>query len=197
MVVLDPSAKRPTLDFFSTNYEQLKVRLFQVQPGDLDKYNAYHRAAETQATGMPGRKVFDQLVKTASTKNTLVETRVDLQLALSRTGLGHAIAVVEPYPWKEDYDPPRLISWVQSTKLAVDAFVDSDNLIAFATELGTGKPASGVTLEIRPFGIKADRRQGHGDVAAGRKTKELALPRRGAASAFVADNGYEGETAAG
>ena len=45
--------------------------------------------------------------------------------------------------------------WVQSTKLAVDAHVDGDNLIAFATELGTGKPAAGVALEIRPFGIKA------------------------------------------
>ena len=64
--------------------------------------------------------------------------------------------MVEPYPWKEKYDPPRLISWVQSTKLAVDAYVDADQLIAFVTELGTGKPASGVALELRPHGIKAN-----------------------------------------
>ncbi|MBA2542305.1 MAG: Ig-like domain-containing protein, partial [Deltaproteobacteria bacterium] len=156
MVVLDPAAKQPTLDFFTTNYEQLKVRLYQVDPADYDKFgfalrNMWNR---DRPPTLPGRKVFDQLVKTGIGKDSLVETHVDLKTALDRTGLGHAIAVVEPYPWKESYEPPRMVSWVQSTKLAVDAYVDADNLIAFVTELGTGKPAGGVALEIRPHGIK-------------------------------------------
>ncbi len=156
MVVLDPAAKAPTLDFFTTNYEQLKVRLYQVDSNDFDRYGVAMRNQwnKDKPPSWPGKRVFDQLVKTAPSKDMLVETHIDLKAALDRTGLGHAIAVVEPYPWTEKYDPPRLISWVQSTKLAVDAYVDADQLIAFVTDLGTGKPAGGVALEIRPHGIK-------------------------------------------
>src|SRR5690606_21885189 len=99
-------------------------------------------------------KVVDRLVDTSPGKNTLVETSVDLSPALSR-GFGHVIAIVQPYPWTERYQPPTMIAWVQATRLGIDATVDSDHLLAFATELATGKPASDVALEMRPFGTKA------------------------------------------
>jgi len=201
MVVLDPSAKSPTLDFFTTNYEQLKVRLYQVGIDDYDRYrfamrNQWNKDKPPQ---WPGRKVFDQLVKTVSGKDLLVETHLDLQAALARTGLGHAIAVVEPYPWTEKYEPPRMVSWVQSTKLAIDAYVDADQLIAFATDLGTGKPAVGVALEIRPHGIKGTTNdQGMATLAlpAGKQVKgaHYLVARRGNDIAFVTDNnGYWNE----
>ncbi len=201
MVVLDPAAKAPTLDFFTTNYEQLKVRLYQVEVADLDRYgfamrNQWNKDKPPQ---WPGRKVFDQLVKTAIGKDSLVETHIDLKAALDRTGLGHALAIVEPYPWTERYDPPRLISWVQSTKLAIDAYVDADQLIAFATELGTGKPASGVALEIRPHGIKGTtNEQGMATLAlpAGKQVKgsHYLVAKRGTDIAFVSDSsGYWNE----
>ncbi len=41
MVVLDPLAAKRTLDFFSTNYEQLKVKLYKVTPADYDAYGNY------------------------------------------------------------------------------------------------------------------------------------------------------------
>jgi uncharacterized protein YfaS (alpha-2-macroglobulin family) len=201
MVVLDPGAKSPTLDFFTTNYEQLKVKLYQVDVGDFDKYgfamrNLWNR---DKPPVWPGRKVFDQLVKTGLGKDSIVETHVDLKAALDRTGLGHAVAIVEPYPWKESYEPPRMISWVQSTKLAVDAYVDADNLIAFVTELGTGKPASGVALEIRPHGIKAQTdEKGLATLAlpAGKAVKgsHYLVAKRNNDLAFVTDNnGYWNE----
>ncbi|MEO8703337.1 MAG: DUF6049 family protein, partial [Kofleriaceae bacterium] len=200
MVVLDPAAKKPGLDFFSTNYEQMKVRLYQVDPG---AFEAYGSALENswnhdKPLTMPGKKVFDQLVKTTPGKNALVETRIELANALDRAGLGHAIAIVEPYPWKEDYDPPRFVSWVQSTKLAVDAYVDSDNLVAFVTELGTGKPAAGVALEIRPFGIKGqtdDKGLATLALPSGKAIKgaHYLVAKRGGDVAFVvgANNNYE------
>ena len=202
MVVLDPAAKAPTLDFFTTNYEQLKVRLYQVDTGDFDRYGLAMRNQwnKDKPPAWPGRKVFDQLVKTAPSKDMLVETHVDLKAALDRTGLGHAIAVVEPYPWTEKYDPPRLISWVQSTKLAVDAYVDADQLIAFVTDLGTGKPASGVALEIRPHGIKgATNEQGMATLALPAVAKQVKgahylVAKRGNDTAFIGDqNGYWNE----
>ena len=156
MVVLDPMAAKPTLDFFTTNYEQLKVRIYQVDTTDLVAYGTYlaNQWNHDHPPPPPGHIVFDHLVKTPLTKNELVETSVDLMPAMNKSGYGNAVVIVEPYPWHEKYPPPRMVAWIQSTKLAVDAHVDNDNLIAFASELGTGKPLANVAVEIRPYGIK-------------------------------------------
>jgi len=156
LVVLDPSAKRPTLDFFSTNYDQLKVALYAVTPADYEAFCVAMRDRwnHERPPKLPGRKVYDKLVATGGGKNQLTETHVDLTPALAGSGLGHAIAIVEPSPWTDKDSPaPRLISWVQSTRLGIDAYVDSDSLVAYATELATGKHASGVALELQPYGI--------------------------------------------
>jgi uncharacterized protein YfaS (alpha-2-macroglobulin family) len=157
MVVVDPSAKKPTLDFFTTNYEQLKVRLYKVGPDDYDAYGFFvnNQWNKDKQPPIPGVKVFEKLVKTTTGQNELVETAVDLSPAMNSAGFGHAIAIVEPYPWTQKYDPPRYISWVQSTRLGINASVDADNLVAFATELDTGKPAPGVSVELRPFRRRA------------------------------------------
>ncbi|MDQ3339009.1 MAG: MG2 domain-containing protein [Myxococcota bacterium] len=199
LVVADPMAKKPSLDFFTTNYEQLKVRLYQVAPSDYDEYLNYLRNQwnKDKPPKIPGKKVFDQLVKTSAGQNELVETRIELASAL-KNNLGHALAIVEPYPWKERYDPPRLISWVQSTKIGIDAYVDADNLVAFASELGTGKAAGGVALEIAPFGTKGQSDdKGMATLALGKggvKGAHMLLAKRGDDVAFVTDNqGYWSE----
>jgi hypothetical protein len=194
MVVVDPGAKKPTLDFFTANYEQLKVRLYQVQPSDYDAFGLYmrNRWNHDNPPRVPGKKVFDRLIETTRGTNQLVETSVDLTPALNG-GLGHVIALVEPYPWTERYEPPTMIAWVQVTRLGIDATVDSDNLVAFATELATGKPASAVDLEIRPFGIKGKTdEQGMATLALGTRSIKGAhylVARRGNDVAFVSDDG--------
>ncbi len=198
MVVVDPSAKTPSLDFFTTNYEQLKVRLYRVAPGDYDAYGFYinNQWNKDKPPRIPGTKVFDQLVKTTAGKNELVETHLDLSPGLTN-GLGHVLAIVEPYPWTEDYDPPRFISWAQSTKIGIDAHVDGDNLIAYATDLITGKPASGIELEIRPFGLKSQSDdKGMATIAlpsGGVKGAHALLAKRGGDLAFVAEQAWYSE----
>ena len=195
MVVLDPTAKRPTLDFFTTNYEQLKVRLYAVEPGDYDAFGRWMRERwnHDHPPKMPGTKKFDQLVKTTAGKNQLVETSVDLGPALKKGGIGHAIAVVEPYPWTESYQPPQMVAWVQSTRIGIDAYVDQDNLLAMATELASGKSASGIDLEIRPFGIKGKTDdKGMATLALGTRSLKganLLLAKKGDDVAFVSDDG--------
>ncbi|MFT3697355.1 MAG: alpha-2-macroglobulin family protein [Kofleriaceae bacterium] len=154
MVVLDPIATKPTLDFFTTNYDQLKVKLYAVEPSDLRAYSEWidNLWNHDHPKPIPGRQIVDKLMKTTSTPNELSETSIDLAPALNK-GFGSVIAIVEPYPWKEAYDPPRMISWIQSTKIAVDAHVDNDNLVAYATELATGKPLANVQVELRPYGL--------------------------------------------
>ncbi|TMQ07006.1 MAG: hypothetical protein E6J90_44595 [Deltaproteobacteria bacterium] len=200
LVVLDPSAKQPTLDFFSTNFEQLKVELYAVTPADYDAYLLAMRDQwnHDRRPTLPGRKVFDQRVATGGGRNQLAETHVDLRPALAG-GLGHAIAVVEPYPWNtKDSPPPRQISWVQSTRLGIDAHVDNDSLVAHAIRLDTGKGAAGVALELRPYGIAGttdDR--GMATLALGAaalKGAHVLVARLGDDVAFVAEGAYWSES---
>jgi uncharacterized protein YfaS (alpha-2-macroglobulin family) len=199
LVVLDPSAKRPTLDLFSTNYEKLEVQLYAVSPADYDAFCVAMRNLwnHDRPPAMPGRKVYDGKVATGGGKNQLVETHIDLTPALAASGpghaIGHAIAVVQPYPWTAKDSPrPRLVSWVQSTGLGIDAYVDGEDLVAYATELATGKRAAGVALEIRPYGITgATDERGLATLALGapRKGSSYLIARRGGDVAFVAEDG--------
>lgn len=194
MVVLDPGAKKPTLDVFTTNFEALKVKLYRVEPKDYDAYGNYLRNQwnRKKPPPVPGIKVLDRLVPTTKVKNELVETHVDLAPALS-SGLGHVLAIVEPYPWTERWDPPRLFTWIQSTKLAVDAYVDADTLHGFVTELATGAAASNVALEVRPHNLlsKSDAKglASFALPATSGRGANLLVARRGGDSAFVADDG--------
>src|SRR5690606_10513928 len=191
-----PAAPKPTLDFFSTNYDSLKVKLYKVQPSDITAYGRYMRNLwnRDNPPKMPGTLVFDEEVKTKVAPNELVETSIDLAPALNKAGLGHAIAVVEPHPWPHPYDPPRMHAWVQATKLAVDAHVDGENMIAFATDLATGKPLAGVALEMRPFGITGTSdAQGLATLPLGKSERgtHYLLATKGDDVAFLADdNGY-------
>ena len=193
MVVIDPSAKHPTLDVFTTNYPQLAVHLYNVEPRDYDAYRHYveDQWNHDNSPKPPGTNVFDHVVPTSGGHNQLVETVVDLAPAMKRSGLGHAIVIVEPSPWPHESPPPQLISWVQSTRLAVDAHVDADSLVAVATELGTGKAADGVDVELRPYGIagKTDDR-GIATLALGSrhiKAAHYVVATRGEDTAFVVD----------
>ena len=194
MVVLDPVGKARTLDFFSTNYPAMKVRIYKVGSGDFDAYANYLRNQwnKDKPPRLPGKQVVDKLISTTAGKDKLVETALDLSAALSGDGFGQAIAIVEPSPWTEDYDPPRMVSWVQSTHLGVDAHVDGDQLVAMVTDLATGKPAAGVALEMRPSGQKAKTDdKGMATLAlpahAGKGTAML-VATRGTDVAFVTDD---------
>jgi len=156
MVVLDPAAPKPTFDLFTTQYDELVVKLYKVTPADFGAFSYYmtNQWNKDHPPPMPGKKVFDSTIKTRS-KEPLSETRLDLASALDAKGLGHVVAFVEPRPWKETYDPPDRTAWIQSTKLGLSAHVDNDDLVAFVTELDTGKPLAGIEVELRPLGTKA------------------------------------------
>jgi len=156
MVVLDPAAAKPTYDVFTTQHDELAVRLYRVEPKDLDAYALYQANMwnRDHPPALPGKKVFDAKIKTSG-KDAHSETKVDLMPAMNARGLGHVLAVVEPHPWNRRYAEPDQVTWIQSTRLGLDAHVDNDHLLAFVTELDTGKPAAGVEVELRPSGAKA------------------------------------------
>ncbi|HEY0545192.1 MAG TPA: alpha-2-macroglobulin family protein [Pyrinomonadaceae bacterium] len=160
-VVLDPAASA-RYSVYSINYNSLKVKLYKVKPEDWPAfanymrtaYGYYDEAARKQRT-LPGRLVFNKTVPVTAKPDELVETRIDLSPALE-DGFGQMILVVEPTtPVKRnDYDRQTVEAWVQSTNIGLDAFVDQNDLVGWATSLTDGRPLANVEMTIQPSGVK-------------------------------------------
>ena len=154
MVVLDPTAKS-VYSIYSTNYANVKVRLYSVQPTDWKQFQEYVRRInyddKTQKPAIPGKLISDKIVPIENKPDEMIETRIDLSEALNG-GFGNVIIDVEPTVRKNKYDRARIFTWAQATQIGLDAFVDNQELVGFATELKTGKPLSGVELSIYPNG---------------------------------------------
>ncbi|MEJ7625127.1 MAG: alpha-2-macroglobulin family protein [Pyrinomonadaceae bacterium] len=154
MSVLDPAAA-PAFSIYSVNQPAVKVRMYDVEPTDWAAFQEYVRRIDyddsQQRPSIPGRLISDKVVTVAAKPDEMVETRIDLSKAFDG-GFGHVILDVEPTVRREKYDRTRIFTWLQSTQIGLDAFVDSEELVAFATELSTGRPLSGVELSIYPNG---------------------------------------------
>jgi len=154
MSVLDPSA-RNTFSIYSTNHASARVRIYRVQPSDWHQYMQYFRRLnydDNQRPTIPGALVSDKTVEIKKTADEMVETRIDLTQALGGDGLGNVILDIEPTVKRDKYDRSRIFTWIQATQIGLDAFVDNQELVGFATELGTGKPIGGVEFSIWPNG---------------------------------------------
>jgi alpha-2-macroglobulin len=157
-IVLDPAAK-PELSYFTAQYSALDVSLYKVTPADYSAF-VLGRWEERHPKGkLPGTELPFVQVKTVG--DGLAETHLDLSAALAN-GRGQVVAVVEPSPWTDlKQPPPRMVVWAQATHLAIDAHVDNDDLIVFATDLATGAPVADATIELAPSG-KTTKTDAHG-----------------------------------
>ena len=153
MVVLDPSSKQ-TFSIYTTNHANARVRMYRVTPENWYQFTQYFRRInydDGQRPAIPGTIISDKVIPIKNVSDELVETRIDLTEALPG-GLGNIILDIEPTIKKNQYDRSRVFTWVQATQIGLDAFVDNQELVGFATELGTGKSISGVQLSIYPNG---------------------------------------------
>ena len=154
--VLDPTAS-PAYSVYSTNMTSVKVRIYQVQPQDWTQFQNYIRRInyddDTQKPKIPGRLISDRVITIEKKADEMVETRIDLTGVLVG-GFGNAVIDIEPTVKRDKYDRTRIFTWVQATQIGLDAFVDNQELVGFATDLKTGKPLSGVELSIFPNGHK-------------------------------------------
>ena len=160
LVVLDP-AGRPTFSVFTVNYGALRVRAYAVQPQDWPAYLEHQRLRLWQnvQSEPPGRLVMDERVAIHAVPDEITETSLDLGPAL-KDGLGHVILVAEPLeplaslpPGNRGQPPPRV--WIQSTRIGLGAFVHGGSMLAWASDLVTGSPLSGVTFSVHPDGETA------------------------------------------
>lgn len=157
-VVLDPNGPRK-LSLYTTNYQTVKINLYAVEPSDWIGFQVYrqlHYRGESDAAGkkavLPGRLVYSKQIDLESSPNQMIETEIDLAPAL-KDGFGQAIVAVESITPASDRFHNPLLSWVQSTQIGLDAFVDNKQLIGWANSLIDGAPLTDVKLQILPSDV--------------------------------------------
>lgn len=153
MTVMDPTAK-PTFSIYSTNHSTARVKLYAVEPKDWRQFQQYVQRMnydDGRRPAIPGRLVSDETVSIVNKPDEMVETRIDVSRALNG-GFGNVIIDIEPTVRRDKYDRTRIFTWLQATQIGLDAFVDNNELVGFATELKTGNPIAGVELSIFPNG---------------------------------------------
>ncbi|MCC6329588.1 MAG: Ig-like domain-containing protein [Acidobacteria bacterium] len=153
MVVLDLGSK-PAFSIYTTNHSNARVRMYRVTPENWYQFTQYFRRMnydDGERPAIPGSLISETVVPIKNIQDELVETRIDLSAALPG-GLGNIILDVEPTVKRDKYDRSRVFTWVQGTHIGLDAFVDNEELVGFATDLATGKALNGVQLSIYPNG---------------------------------------------
>ena len=153
LVVLDPAGPR-SYSVWSVNESKLKVRAYAVTPEQWAAFNALNTNwwRNRKLDDVPGKCVVEDTITPAGDSDVPTETRVDLAGAFEE-GLGHAIVIIEPTEQpKELWQRQAIIAWVESTRIAVDAFVDHETLLAWTTTLLEGRPVEGAALTVAPWG---------------------------------------------
>lgn len=163
LVTLDPAAPAPVFSVHALNYQELRVRLYAVQPSDWPRYLNYLRdwMNSDSPSALPGEMLSDRTLRLNLPPDTLSQVDIDLAPHL-RNGVGHFIVIVEPPrklleteddKWRRYYQTVQV--WVQVTQIGLDAFTDPAAMLVWATDLQTGAPLPGVRVRSDRGGADA------------------------------------------
>lgn len=154
MSVLDP-ALDGHFPVYSINYSEMRVRVYQVELADWPLYLQFMREHyRDDKKSPPGKSVYDEKLKIDSVDDELTHTRIDLRKFLNADGHGQLIVTVEPTqpePEPEQHyyrTRHKVISWIQSTDIALDAFLTGENVLAWASNLADGSPLKDVDISL-------------------------------------------------
>lgn len=153
MAILDPEATA-TLPLYTINQKSLRVKIYKVKPEDWNAYLKFRQDWDWEGKrhNPPGKLVENRILQIKNKPDELVETPLDLKSALT-DGVGQLIVVVEPTTYSKDRYRESVRTWLQVTHLGIDSFSDSDQTIAWTTNLTNGTPAAGVDVSF----LKGDR----------------------------------------
>jgi len=162
LLTLDPTgpAKFPV---HTINHKHLRVRIHRVGPDLWDDWKQWmqkYRYDDAQPGPMPGKRIFDKKIRVEGERDRLTQTLIDLEPYLKK-GYGQFVLQIEPVPQpKERWNRQEVLVWVQVTDIGLTAFVDYEEMIAWATRLEDGKPLTGVEVELWPGGTsgKTDKK---------------------------------------
>ena len=160
LVTLDPLAEQQTIPVTVRNHEQLRVRLYDVDPSDYASFVNYFEEMERSRDGAlpdaPWTLVSEDVVDTGVDSDAVTEVRIDLDEALDGEH-GHGIAIIEgvgrfadlTYQDDEYWSNGPVVVWVQDTDIGADMITDHQDVVVWTTDLGTGEPLADVEINLQ------------------------------------------------
>ncbi len=145
--------------FFARDLSSLPVQLYEVEPADFAGFQVLRHAhgLSDPARLLEREPLLDTNLTLNSRTDAISRTVLDLNPYL-KNGKGQLLMVLDPpselfssWPWNWNF--PRVgkvVTWIQATALALDAYADPHTLIVHATSLETGESQAGVHLALWP-----------------------------------------------
>lgn len=156
LVVVDPMTDNPALTLPMINHEEVRLRVFEVQPSQWDDFREFENSLyDDVRISPPGREIADTIITIDGEEDAL--TYVDLPLGeYFDSGQGQLVLLVEPTGdladlTREDdqfWNNRPATTWAQSTNIGLDAFSDGEDIVVWTTALDTGEPLSGVAVTL-------------------------------------------------
>jgi hypothetical protein len=145
-----PASPAPAYRFQSTGIPRVRVEVHAVTAADLAPFLAATGVPPGgPAPALPGRRLIDR-EEPVSGGEEPVETRVELAPHLGAAGTGQLVVRVSELGPGPPATRRSLVSWVQVTRLDVEAHVDATRLLARVTELASGAPVRGASVTVLP-----------------------------------------------
>ncbi|MYC46214.1 MAG: hypothetical protein F4X49_11810 [Acidimicrobiia bacterium] len=152
---VDPLGVRQTTPVIVRQWEELRVRLYAVEPDDFQSYLAFASRARYQRilpeSDVPWPLTADETIRTGIRDDALTEVPIDLSGVLEG-GHGHVVMIVEGAgrlaETADRYRSARAIAWIQDTDIGVDLVEDGLDVVVWTTDLRSGDPLAGVEIQL-------------------------------------------------
>ena len=197
ITILDPYGQ-PIFPIYTVNVHAVNVHAYRVAPEQYLEYQEWRNNYRPNNQEVPpGELVMERTLEISRQDDVMIETEIDLADALDGD-TGHLILYIQPQSGllsallNKRLQDMRIISWVQVTRIGLDAFVDADEMYVWANRLADGAPLAGVNVTLWPqdeHGITDET--GSALLTLPANSSQLLIAREGDDVTFVPENRYE------
>ena len=159
LTTLDPLGAGQTIPLIVRRWEQLRVRLYDVDPSDYGSYREFrHRFRTYPYVRDPAELdlqwplIVEKTIATGIDHDDLTEVPIDLSGALNG-GHGHLVMIVEGAGRHAETAGryrrrSAVLTWVQDTDIGVEVVTDQHDVAVWTTDLRSGDPLPGVEIQL-------------------------------------------------
>ena len=156
LATVDPLGEQQTIPVIVRQWEQLRVRLYAVDPSDYGSYvevaRRLRRSPTPSVIDVPWPLAAEEIVDTGIDHDALTEVPIDLSSALNGEH-GHLVMIIDgagrlAETASRGQTGYPAITWVQDTDIGVDLITDHRDVAVWTTDLRSGDPLPGVEIEL-------------------------------------------------